>query len=58
VVDLADGAVNEFSHETGEAIELAPSWAAWLAELAAGLEARRFKFDDGSGIVRLEDLET
>ena len=46
------GRVIEVSHETGTVTVLAPSWAARLADLADGLEAKRYKYDADDGIVR------
>jgi cell wall assembly regulator SMI1 len=50
--DLADGRVVEWQRETGVVEVMAPSWAARLAELADGLEQKRYRYDVDSGIIR------
>ena len=54
-VALSSGEIVEANHETGAVKPVACSWTARLADLANGLEAKRYKYDADSGIIRAPD---
>lgn len=48
------GRIVEVLHETREEAVVAPAFSAFLAELVDGLNARRYRFDEENGIVRVD----
>lgn len=57
VLDLSEttppkkrGRILQFNHEYGCSTELAPSFEAYLEHLAAGLKAKRIRWDGESGL--------
>lgn len=49
------GRVVQFGHASAKRVVFAPSFAAWLATLADGLEAGRYQFDPDDGLVEADE---